>query len=278
MTASRTFRAFAATLTLILSTSLGTSAHAGFTSYIIRNGNPNNTGPAPTIQANNDYVAGATEFIIVAGGQKAGWGSGDIDGSPIGAINNLGITRWDDTTRFTAGSGPAVAPFFNIWVTDGGGNYAVLANEPSNPSFQPKFVDNGNGSKSYSLSFADIANEPVQVYETANGGYGSTTTWVHNLVGNHPLTFADVADLEIGAPSPAYIAGGNGVGTGAPRELGTNMAYGFNWVFGDTLTNYVSGADGYIVSNPVATPEPASLALAGLALVGGVAARRRFRR
>jgi hypothetical protein len=171
-----------------------------------------------------------------------------------------------------------VAPYFNIWVTDGGGNYAVLANEPSNPSFQPLFVDNGDGSKSYSLSFADIANEPVQVYETPGGGYGSTTTWVHNLFGNTPLTFGDVASLVIEAPDAAYITNGaNAVGSGAPDELGTNVALGFNWIFGDTLANYQSGMQGYVVGNPIAQaiPEPATLALAGSAALGLFVVRRR---
>ena len=251
------------------------TAQAAFDDFIIRNsggGNP------PVIQPNNVYVPGATEFIISEGGQKAGWGSSDIDGYQIGQITNLGITRYDDTTRFAAGSGPAVAPYFNIWVTDGGGNYAVLANEPSNPSFQPLFVNNGDGSKSYSLSFADLANEPVQVYETPNGGYGSTTTWVHGLFGAMQLTFGDVASLVVEAPSAAYIATpANAVGSGAPDEIGTNAALGFNWIFGDTLTNYVSGAEGYVVGSPVAQaiPEPATLALAGSAALGLFVVRRR---
>ncbi|MBA4107240.1 MAG: hypothetical protein C0485_15960 [Pirellula sp.] len=250
------------------------TAQAAFDDFIIRN---SGGGNSPVIQPNG-IVPGALEFIIAEGGQKAGWGTDDISGYQMGQITNVGITRYDDTARFTAGSGPAVAPYFNIWVTDGLGKYAVLANEPSNPSFQPLFVDNGDGSKSYSLSFADIANEPVQVYETPNGGYGSTTTWVHNLFGNTPLTFSDVASLVIEAPDAAYITNGaNAVGSGAPDELGTNVALGFNWIFGDTLANYQSGAPGYVVGNPVAQaiPEPATLALAGSAALGIFVVRRR---
>jgi len=252
------------------------TAQAAFDDFIIRNsggGNP------PVIQPNG-IVPGALEFIIAEGGQKAGLGTDDISGYQIGQITNVGITRYDDTTRFTAGSGPAVAPYFNIWVTDGMGKYAVLANEPSNPSFQPLFVDNMDGSKSYSLSFADIANEPVQVYETPGGGYGSTSTWVHGLFGNVPLKFSDVASLVIEAPDATYITNGaNAVGSGAPDELGTNVALGFNWIFGDTLANYQSGMQGYVVGNPIAQaiPEPATLALAGVAGLGLFGASRRRR-
>ena len=264
-------------LAVAMSLAIVATANAAFTSFIIRDG----AGGSPTIQPNNVYVPGATEFIIGESGQKAGWGSSDVDGYSIGDISNLSVTRYDDTTRFTAGSGPAVAPYFNIWVTDGLGNYAVLANEPSNPDFQPLFVDNGDGSKSYNLSYSDLAAKPVQVYETPNGGYGATNTWVHNLVGiNGPLTFADVAGLTIAAPSAAYITNGaNAVGSGAPRELGTNDAYGFNWIFGDTLSNYVSGMEGYVVAAPnaAAVPEPATVALLGMGLMSVFVVRRRPR-
>lgn len=249
------------------------AAQAGFTSFVIRDGSMN----PPTIQSNTDYVPDGTEFVIYEGGQKAALGSDDISGFTIGDINKLSITRHDDTTRFTAGSGPAVAPYFNIWVTDGLGNYAVIANEPSNPAFQSLFVDNMDGSKSYNLSYDDLADKTAKVYETP--GWNTDSSWVHNMFGNDPLTFADVASLTIEAPDATYIMNAaNGVGSGAPDELGTYEAYGFNWVFGDTLSNYVSGNEGYVVSGAMATvPEPSSIALFGLAGVAGLAVCRRRR-
>jgi hypothetical protein len=53
-----------------------------------------------------------------------------------------------------------------------------------------------------------------------------------------------------------------------------------NWVFGDTLSNYVSGDPGYIVANASVTanavPEPMTMALFGAGLLGlGVTRRRR---
>lgn len=242
------------------------SASAAFTPYIIRG--------TPLIQTNNVYVPGATEFDISASGMKAALGSNNLTGSTIGSVSNVTINRHDNSGRFTAGSGAAVAPYFNIWVTDGI-NYAVIANEPSNPSFAAFRTAGPNGSFTYSFSMTDIAGEAAKVYETA--GAGSLNSWVHvalNKVGQN-LTFADVAGLTIGAPNAAYIAANPGtIGTGAPRELGSNVAYSFNWVFGDTLANYVNDQEGYVVSGASKIPAPGAAALLGL---GGLLAARRRR-
>ncbi|HVU62927.1 MAG TPA: hypothetical protein VHC70_03050 [Phycisphaerales bacterium] len=246
------------------------AASASFNSFIIRNdggGNP------PVIQPNNTYVPGATEFVIAASGQKAGWGTNDYAGDLLGSIS-LGITRLDDSTRFSAGSGPAVAPYFNIWITDGT-NFAVVANEPSNPSFAAFRTAGANGQFTYNFSLAAISAEPANIYECPNAA--TKSDWVHTVLGKvgQQLTFADVLGFTLGAPSASYIAGGNGISTGAPRELGSNNAVAINWIFGDTLSNYVSGAEGYVVSNPTVTPAPGAFALVG---VGGLALARRRRR
>ncbi|HEX2950436.1 MAG TPA: PEP-CTERM sorting domain-containing protein [Armatimonadota bacterium] len=246
-----------AAMLAVLSTCVGA---AGWQTFVIRNASD---GSAPAI---NDVVVGgvnAKEFVITKGSQKAGWGTSDLDGNTIGDILAISVDRLDDYTRFTGGSGPAVGPYINIWITNGAGKYAVIANEPSNAEWQP-------GNQQWDMTWDTLKTKTLKVYEN------SDMSWLPNAgVG---LKFQDIADFVIQAPTVAELTTGwTGLGGGAPREYGTNVAYGFNWVFGDTLSNYVSGNPGYIIANPVATtvPEPMSMTVLGLGLAGLIARRRK---
>jgi hypothetical protein len=224
------------------------NANADFLPFTIRD--------APVI---NNVAGGGWEFVISAGGQKAALGSNDINGTTVGDIASVKITRTDDHTRFDStppANGQFTAPYLNLWVTDGLGDFAILSDVSA--ELNSKY-DNG-----YDFSFADLSSMTAWVYESSN---------ITRLPDGGGHTFADFASWTIQGPTTFPWAG-----TGAPHVLGTNVTYGVNWVFGDTLSNYVSGDVGYRVSDAGAAtvPEPGSVVLFLTVLGGiGVMSRRR---
>lgn len=221
---------------------------ADWSTFVIREANDGTSGP-PLILDNDVYEENAIEFVVFAGGQKAALGTDLINGATVGQIATLHIDRLDDVLN----SDSLYGPYFNIWVTDGDGHYAVIANEPSNGVWEDDRWDVPD--------WDFLSTKVAKVYETPDAAAG--TSWVHDHAYANgwtgvlaELTFAHVADLVIEPPTPDYIAeGANLVGTGAPREKDTNIAYGYNWIFGDTLENYVSGNEGFVVNNYTATAD-----------------------
>jgi len=227
-----------------------TTTDPGWQSFVIRLGSV--SGQPPIIQNNNAHVPGAVEFTPFEAGQMAGLGTDLISGQPVSRISSLHIDRLDNI----AGSGSLYGPYFNVWVTDGAGHYAVIANEPSNPEW---------GGNPWDISSWDLLKtKTCKVYETP--GWNSNSSWIHALVGSDPLTFEDVGGLTIEAPPASYITNpANGVGGGAPDVLGTNEAWGFNWIFGDTASNYVIyGGEGFVVANYTAEMMPVANHTQGL--------------
>ena len=227
---------------------------AGWEAFVIRNASTG--GTAPTI---TDLSTGYKQFDVELSGQKAGWGTNLANGLTVGDIQAFSIDR-DSSLDSTV-----YGPYINIWVTDGQGGYACLANEPSHTG---EWGTSGPHNTTWNI----LQNATSWVYEvSATAGFvlPDNTTTTSNLGAGttDPFTFADFADYVIAVPTTPWGGGG------APDDLNaaTYTAYGFNWIFGDSQSNYVGQ---YPVANPSLTvvPEPATLALLGL---GGLLLRKR---
>lgn len=226
-------------MVLLVSSITSAADVAGWSAFVIRNSNVGGISPAIT-----DDAGGGKLFQISLGGQKAGWGTNLMNGRTIGDIEAISITR----ENVTAGYGP----YMNIWVTDGQGGYAVLSNEPSHTWEYA-------GSSPYDTVWDVLKNATTWVYEvSATAGFklpNGTVIYSALPAGSTPhLTFGDFAGYQIATPLSHWGS------TGAPDDLNADVytAYGINWVFGDTQSNYLGG---YLVSNPTVVPEPATLSV-----------------
>jgi hypothetical protein len=243
-------------VTLIIVTSSVANA-ALWETYVIRNSSVGDI--APTISD----VSDSKLFQITLGGQKAGWGTNLMNGMKVGDIQSVSITRDSSVSGW--------GPYMNIWITDGSGGYAVIANEPSHTAeWAP--------GTAYDTTWNILKNATVWVYENEPAaGFilpNGVTSYANNPVPagtvSPSFTFDDFANYTIATPSTHWG------GTGAPDDLlaSSYTAYGFNWIFGDTQSNYLGG---YLVSDPtlVPVPVPAAVILGILGMgVAGIKLRK----
>ena len=242
------------------------AATAGFTPYVIRQ---SAGGANPTIG-----TSGAnTTFGVTLPSQKAGWGSNDLNGITVGQISNIQFTL-NSATAYPGTTAPVILPYVNIWAKDAvSGNYFVIA------FGLDAFVTNTGGVKSVNVGTSQMATVTFGVHETsaAFGGVANAGSWLATALGapgaGTAYTMAQVANFQIVAPPSSWVVSGNGngVSAAAPRELGTDTTFGFNWIFGQSSSsnNGYNGYD-YTVSGASVVPAPGALALLGVAgLVGG---------
>jgi MYXO-CTERM domain-containing protein len=251
------------------------AATAGFTPFVIRNADQDG-GSNPSIS-----TSGAnTTFGIEYKRQKAGFGSNDVNGITVGQISNIQFTL-NSATAYEGTNAPVILPYVNLWVQDAAtSNYFVIA------FGLDAFVTPNpytSGPKTVNVGTSEMASVTFQVHETsaASGGVATAGTWLATALGapgaGTNYTMAQVANFKIVAPPASWVASnnGNGVGTGAPRQLGTDTTFGFNWIFGQGGASD-NGYNGYSydVSGVSVVPAPSALALLGVAGLAGGRRRR----
>ncbi len=248
------------------------AATAGFTPFVIRNADQDG-GSNPSIS-----TSGAnTTFGIEYKRQKAGFGSNDVNGITVGQISNIQFTL-NSATAYEGTTRPVILPYVNIWAQDAAsGNYFVIY------FGLDAFVTDTGGVKSVNVGTSQMASVTFGVSETsaAVGGVATAGTWLATALGapgaGTNYTMAQVANFQIVAPPSSWVVSGNGngVGTGAPRQLGTDTTFGFNWIFGQgsSSNNGYNGYD-YTVSGVSVVPAPSALALLSVAGLAGSRRRR----
>ena len=246
------------------------AATAGFTPYVIRNA-PGGGAPLITTSGAN------TTFGIEYKRQKAGFGSNDVNGITVGQISNIQFTL-NSATAYSGTTAAVILPYVNLWVQDAvSGNYFAIY------FGLDAFVTNTGGVKSVNVGTSQMASVTFGVSETsaAAGGVAVAGSWLATALGvpgaGTSYTMAQVANFQIVAPPSSWVVSGNtnGVGGAAPRQLGTDTTFGFNWIFGQGSSdnNGYNGYD-YTVSGVSVVPAPGALALLGVAGLAGGRRRR----
>ncbi|SKB44783.1 putative metal-binding motif-containing protein [Daejeonella lutea] len=149
------------------------------------------------------------------GGQKVGYGTKFFDGYKI---NSISSTNWN-----LVYGNPGVGPYLNIWVTDGLGNYAVIASEN-----QYKGTDFATRREWKIFEYGTSTSNFNWLFDGGTGGRDASQYLTHN---GTRVTLSQLSDrIIIGDPGSYPLPN---VGTGAPRG-----GYGFNLIWGDTQANF----------------------------------------
>ncbi len=190
-----------------------------FTAYYIRNANT--TANKISTPWDTDIILSENEpgdgfsYGTPRAGQKVGYGTKFFDGDKINSISSV---NWN-----LISGNPGIGPYLNIWVTDGQGNYAVIASENDyrNTDFTTrrewKIFEYGASTSNFNWLFDNgTGGRDASQYLTLNGVR---------------VTLSQLSDrIKIGDPGVYPVPN---VGTGAPRG-----GYGFNLIWGDTQANF----------------------------------------
>ena len=149
-------------------------------------------------------------------GQKVGYGTDFFDGQKLNSIQSV---NW---TLISGNSG--IVPYLNIWVTDGLGNYAVIASENN-------YVGS-NFSTRTEWKIFEFGSSKTNFNWLFDSGTGARDGAQYLTLNGSRINLSQLSDrIVIGDPG---IYPSSNIGTGAPRG-----GYGFNLIWGDTQANFV---------------------------------------
>lgn len=191
-----------------------------FEIFNIRNNSGSILAPWETDIILNENAAGdGFTFGTPRGGQKVGYGTNFFDGVKLNTIETV---NWN-WLSVPANSG--IVPYLNIWVTDGLGNYAVIASENNY-----KGTDFGTRTEWKVFEFGVSSSNLDWLFDSGTGAKSATQYLTHNGIN---ATLSELSDrIVIGDPG---VYPSPNVGTGAPRG-----GYGFNLIWGDTQSNFIA--------------------------------------
>lgn len=191
-----------------------------FSVFNIRNSNTTlNRISAPwdnDIELSENTGGDGFSFKTPQAGQKVGYGTKFFDGFKLNTIESV---NWN---LLSGNSG--IMPYLNIWVTDGNGNYAVIASENRYTG-----TDFGTRAEWKIFEYGTSTSNFDWLFDSGTGGRDNAQYLILNGL---RVTLSQLSDrIVIGDPG-TYPA--PNVGTGAPRG-----GYGFNLIWGDTQANFI---------------------------------------
>ena len=190
-----------------------------FSVFYIRNNNQNiNRIAAPwdadIILSENEPGDGFS-YGTPLGGQKVGYGTKFFDGYKINSISSV---NWN-----LISGNPGIGPYLNIWVTDGRGNYAIIASEN-----QYRGTDFATRKEWKIFEFGTSTTNLNWLFD---GGTAARDGAQYLTLNGVRITLSELSNRIIIRDPGVYPA--PNVGTGAPRG-----GYGFSLIWGDTQDNF----------------------------------------
>ena len=190
-----------------------------FSVFYIRNNNQNpNRIAAPwdadIILSENEPGDGFS-YGTPSGGQKVGYGTKFFDGYKINSISSV---NWN-----LISGNIGIGPYLNIWVTDGLGNYAIIASEN-----QYRGTDFATRNEWKIFEFGTSTTNLNWLFD---GGTAARDGAQYLTLNGVRITLSQLSNRIIIGDPGVYPA--PNVGSGAPRG-----GYGFSLIWGDTQSNF----------------------------------------